>query len=294
MHIPAQMLNGAICPVSMGVAALGVVAAAAQSFRDRKDLPSPSKFALTGAAVFGLQMLNYPIWEGISGHLLGGVLAAALLGVPAGLLVVTLVVAVQALVFADGGVAMIGANVLNMALLGAGVGGLTARFIEKKLTRRSLAVGIAAGMSVMLAALALCVEIAASGRFTAQLGLTLLGAHAVLALIEGVATALLCAVLGRVSSRLGERPTLALLCLACLPLSSLASSAPDAFEWTMARFGQLPDAPLFALAPFADYVAFGSPIAGAALGLGLMAALGLALGLALLPRPRRAQPPVIA
>ena len=293
MHIPAEMLSGSICPVSTALSAVGVAGAAVALFRHRPEGLSPARFALTSAAVFGLQMLNYPVWNGISGHLIGGALAATLLGVPAGVLSVALVLAVQALLFADGGLAMLGANVLNMALLGAGAAGLLNKVLENRLPSTALRQGFTAACSVLLAVGALCVELACSGILTASVAGTLLGVHAALALVEGVATALLAWALtseGKETATTvqGSSRVVALI-LACLALSPFASASPDAFEWTMGRFDLLPAAPNFALAPFADYVAFGSGLAASALGLAAVAALGFALALPLSARARVAR-----
>ena len=77
---------------------------------------------LAAAFVFAAQMLNFPVASGTSGHLLGGVLAAVLVGPWAGALAVTVVLVVQALLFADGGLSALGLNIVNMALVGAFVG----------------------------------------------------------------------------------------------------------------------------------------------------------------------------
>ena len=107
MHVPSAMLHGAICPVSATLATLGIASAVYVLSRHKESLPAPGKFALVSAAVFGLQMLNYPIWNGISGHLIGGVLAVSLLGTPAAVLSLALVLTLQTLLFADGGILML-------------------------------------------------------------------------------------------------------------------------------------------------------------------------------------------
>ena len=122
------MLSGAVCPVSAALAATGV-AASAYALAKGGKAPSALKFSLVSATVFGLQMLNYPVWSGISGHLIGGVFAASLLGIPAAILSLSIVLILQTLMFADGGILMLGANVLNMALLGAGLGGAFRAFL---------------------------------------------------------------------------------------------------------------------------------------------------------------------
>ena len=126
MHIPDSMLQGAVCPVTLALGAAGVTVAATFAVRSANK-PSAARFAGVAALIFAGQMMNFAIPGGTSGHLLGGVLAAALLGTPFGVLAMTLVLAVQALLFGDGGLLALGANVVNMALLGVGIGGLLRR-----------------------------------------------------------------------------------------------------------------------------------------------------------------------
>lgn len=258
MHIPSEMLSGGVCPVSAAVSAVGIAAAATFILRRKSPAPSAAKFALTGALVFALQMLNYPIWSGVSGHLIGGVLAAALLGVPGGVLCTATVLTVQALLFADGGLIELGANILNMSVIGAGAGGLILAALEKRGVPRAASVFVAGAASVMLAACALGVELAAGSAATPDAITTVIGVHAALAFVEGAATLALVSILraNAGTTELSRKGTVAIagLTVATLAATPLASAFPDAFEWTMKRFSLLPDAPNFVNAPFADYV----------------------------------------
>ena len=110
MHIPNSMLQGAVCPVTALVGVLGVAVAALKAFWSEHK-PSAARFGAITALIFAGQMMNFPIQDGTSGHLLGGVLAAALLGTPFGILSIALVVTIQCLVFSDGGFAVLGANI---------------------------------------------------------------------------------------------------------------------------------------------------------------------------------------
>ena len=94
MHVPSHMLTGPICPVTLAVAGLGVVSALVLVAKKHKNL-SPLKFALVTALIFGLQMLNYPIHDGVSGHMIGAILAVTCLGIPAAVLSISLVLAIQ-------------------------------------------------------------------------------------------------------------------------------------------------------------------------------------------------------
>lgn len=290
MHIPSEMLSGAVCPVTAAVSLVGVAASAALLVRRPASAPRAGDFALTGAAVFALQMLNYPVWGGVSGHLIGGVFASALLGVPGGVLCMALVLLAQTLLFADGGLLMLGANVLNMALLGAGVGGLLTAWLRGRGWARGAAVALAGGASVMLAAVALGVELLACGKAPLSAVGTLLAVHLALACVEGVATlSLLALVRPAEGVALPRRGTVALTALvaAALLLSPFASAFPDAFEWTMERFSLLPGAPNFTAAPFADYLLPSvsheglSGLLAGAVGVLAVAAAGFALTLSL-------------
>lgn len=281
MHIPSEMLQGAVCPVSAALASLGIAGSVCALYRTKETVPEPGKFALVSASLFCVQMLNYPVWEGISGHLIGGVLAASILGVPAAVLSMALVLLLQTLFFADGGILMLGANVLNMAILGAGAGGLLQVYLSKKNTERITAVVLASAVSVVLAVMALSAELIASGKGSFSVLFSLIGIHLVLAVLEGAAAGVFLKfipVSGNSSKPHKLYFTLSVFIGAGLLISPLASGFPDAFEWTMLRFHLLPDAPNFVNAPFMDYVAFGS---GALAGLiGVLLTAGSAFVLA--------------
>ena len=166
MHIPSSMLGGKICPVTAVVSVIGVVAAVFCAYRS-KNKPSAGRFGAITALIFAGQMINFPIQNGTSGHLIGGVLAAVLLGPSFGVLAIALVVTIQCIVFSDGGFTVLGANVFNMAIIGAGLwGGLNALFSKNAGSRSSAHIaglGIIAWFSVITAAFVCSVELAASG-----------------------------------------------------------------------------------------------------------------------------------
>jgi cobalt/nickel transport system permease protein len=121
MHIPDGFLDGRTATVS---AALSVTALGVALNHAKRSLP-PQRIpliGLTAAFIFAAQMLNFPVAGGTSGHLIGAVLAAILLGPSGAVIAVTAVLIVQALLFADGGVLALGANIFNMAVTGS-VGG---------------------------------------------------------------------------------------------------------------------------------------------------------------------------
>src|SRR5688572_28559477 len=142
-------------------------------------------------------MLNFPVAAGTSGHLLGGVLAAVLVGPWAGCVCVAVVLVVQSLLFADGGLTALGLNITNMAVVGVFGGWAVFRLLRRALpaTKSSVSVasGIAAGVSVVLAASALVVEYAAGGAGGAPVGTVLaamVGVHGLIGIGEGIITAL--------------------------------------------------------------------------------------------------------
>jgi len=261
MHIPGSMLQGAVCPVTALVSGAGLGLSVWLAVRsDRR--PSAGRFAAVTAFIFAGQMLNFPIGGGTSGHLLGGVLAAALLGVPFGVLAMALVLAVQAVVFADGGITVLGANILNMAILGAGVWG----WLRERLTGAEAGFGVkkaallagAAWGSVMLAALACSVELAAAGtaRFSTAAG-AMLGTHAWIGLGEAGITVLGYALLaGRVAEGASRKTVLVPLlgaAVMALVISPFASSYPDGLEWVAQQYEFYREsAPLF-VSPLAAY-----------------------------------------
>ena len=243
MHIPDSMLQGTICPVTASFSLIGIILAAWRSLRT-PDQPSPARFGAVAAMIFACQMLNFPVMHGTSGHLLGGVVAASLLGIPSGILAIALVVAVQSLVFSDGGIIVLGANIFNMALIGAGAGGwiyhkLLAR--TKTANGRHLAAMSAAWFSVMLAALAVSLELALDGQIALITVLpAMLGAHALIGVGEAIITAALCAAFASVPASGGVRrmalaPLVAAVVMALL-LSPMASSWPDGLEWVAAKY----------------------------------------------------------
>jgi len=208
VHAPDGFIDG---PTSL---AMGVVAAAgvglclrrAGQELEEKQVPLAG---LTAAFVFAVQMLNFPVASGTSGHLLGGVLAAVLVGPWTGALCVTVVVAVQALLFADGGLTALGFNVVNMALVTALAGYLVFVGLRKVLPRTkagvSVAAGIAAGIGVVLSSLAFTLQYAIGGTGGADVGTvgaSMVGVHVLIGIGEGVITAL------TVSAVLASRPDL--------------------------------------------------------------------------------------
>jgi len=142
------------------------------------------------AFIFAAQMINFPVAGGTSGHLLGGALAAIVLGPWAGMLVMTSVIAVQALLFQDGGLLVMGANILNMGILTALVGYGLYRGVTGQSRGTRLAVsGAAAWLSVMAAALATSLQLWLSGTSALRIVVpAMLGVHAAIGIGEALIT----------------------------------------------------------------------------------------------------------
>jgi cobalt/nickel transport system permease protein len=208
MHIPDGFIDGTTSAGAAVVAAGGVGATLrrAGEVLDERRVPLAG---LVAAFVFAVQMLNFPVVSGTSGHLLGGALAAVLVGPAVGALCVTVVLAVQALLFADGGLSALGLNVLNMALVTA-FGGYAVFLLARRVMSRTpssvvAAAGIAAAVSVVLSALAFTVEYAIGGTGTASVATVagaMVGVHVLIGVGEGVITALV------VGAVLATRPDL--------------------------------------------------------------------------------------
>ena len=165
MHIPDGLLDAKTLAVTGALAAGGLAVAARQVNRTlpRHKIPL---MGLSAAFVFAAQMLNFPVLGGTSGHLLGGVLVAVLIGPGAAAIVIACVLLVQALIFSDGGLLALGANIFNMAFIGAVVGCVIYRSARKflpGLRGQITAVFFAAWLSTVLAAVTCAGELAFSG-----------------------------------------------------------------------------------------------------------------------------------
>ncbi|PPK61579.1 energy-coupling factor ABC transporter permease [Actinokineospora auranticolor] len=195
MHMSDGLLNTTTSLLFAAVAVIGIAVAAARARDDLDDRTAPMA-GLVAAFVFATQMLNFPVLPGVSGHLLGGALAAILVGPWVGALCVSIVLVVQALVFADGGVTALGANVTNMAIIGTAVGFAVATVL-KRFTRTKPGLAAvaftAAFVNTVVASLGFVLEFALGGDPAFGLGgvtATIVGVHCLIGIGEGVITAL--------------------------------------------------------------------------------------------------------
>jgi cobalt/nickel transport system permease protein len=196
VHIPDGFINAPTSLAAGAVAAGGVGVSLRRAAQTLQERQAPLA-GLVAAYIFAVQMLNFPVAAGTSGHLLGGLLAAVLVGPWAGALCVAVVLIVQALLFADGGLSALGLNVVNMALVTAWGGYAVFLLLRRALpaTKASVtaAAGVAAGVSVVLASLAFVVEYAIGGSGGAPVGTVfgaMVGVHTLIGIGEGIITAL--------------------------------------------------------------------------------------------------------
>jgi cobalt/nickel transport system permease protein len=209
VHIPDGFIGPGVSAAA-GAAAAGTFGLAVRRARGYLTDRLVPMAALVAAFVFAAQMINFPVIPGMSGHLLGGVLAAVLVGPWAGFIVMTIVLVVQAFLFADGGLSALGLNIVNMGLIGAVVGyvlyRVLLRLVRSRTTLVPLVAGLAAFVSVPLSALGFALQFAVGGT-VASISLTsvlwaILGTHLLIGIGEGVITFLV------VGAVMGSRPDL--------------------------------------------------------------------------------------
>ncbi len=225
LHAPDGFLAA---PVAVGTAliSLGVLAVAVRASGSELGERRVPLAGMAAAFVFAAQMVNFPVASGTTGHLLGACLAATLLGPWVGSLAVAVVVVVQALLFADGGVSALGYNLLNMAIVPAFGGWALYRLFRRLLPATTAGVvgatGLAAGASVVLSAMALSLEWLFGATvpvpFDTVFG-AMVGVHALIGVGEGVISAV---VIGAV---LASRPEL-VVGAGDLDEAALATSGP--------------------------------------------------------------------
>ncbi len=229
---------------AVGVPAIGWLARRAQ--REMSEAAVP-RLGVMGAFVFAAQMVNFPVAPGASGHLMGAGLLTFTLGPAAAAMVMTAVLALQALIFQDGGVLALGANVFNMALAGVLVAHLCYRHFGRG-QFRSAAVFAGAALSVLVAACLALAELVLSGLAIPPAPLLIaMGLFALTAAVEGGLTVAVVGALERLNPgwvrapQTAARPALAALLLAALLLATagalLAASHPDSLERLIEQMG---------------------------------------------------------
>jgi cobalt/nickel transport system permease protein len=267
MHIPDGFLSVPVSVLFWLFSALVIGYALKRVRADLGERQVPMMGVLA-AAIFAGQMLNFAVAGGTSGHLIGAALATILLGPWAAMVILTCVISVQALIFQDGGLLVLGANIFNMAIIAVTVSYVLYHGIRKLAASRSWGLYVsgfgAAWGSVVIASLGTALELAISGTSPANIALPAMGGiHALIGIGEGLITVGALAFLhaarrelfakGAVSTKRSSAVWIAGLFFALLlaVASPLASSHPDGLEWVAEQQGFLLKAqnPLYNLIP---------------------------------------------
>jgi len=307
MHIPDGFLSVAVSLFFWLVAIAMVGLALRRAGQELGERQAPLMGVLA-ACIFAAQMLNFPVAAGTSGHLLGAALATILLGPWTGTLVLTAVITLQAVLFQDGGLLALGANIFNMAVVGVWVAYATYQTVRRLAGERPWGIflggAIAAWLSIVIAALSCSLQLAISGTSPAQLVIPAMGGvHMLIGVGEALITlgALTLVWTARRDLLSGEAPQPAgrravyvgglIIALLLAVLSPLASTYPDGLEWVAEQQGFLEAAqePPFQIIP--DYVFPGIPdqaLATIVAGIvGTVLVFGVSLAIAWARSPRR-------
>jgi cobalt/nickel transport system permease protein len=300
MHIPDGFLSTLVSIILWVISIIVVGYALKRVGKDLGERQVPLMGVLA-ATIFAGQMLNFTVTGGTSGHLLGAAIAVILLGPWAAVIIMTCVVSIQALVFQDGGVLALGANIFNMAVVGVAVSYFVYTSLRKLLGDKPWAIfasgAAAAWLSIVIASLAAALELAFSGTSPANISVPAMGGiHALIGIGEALIT------VGALASLYSARRDLIEggsavpkggaavwgfglgIAMFLAILSPLASSHPDGLEWVAEQKGFLDTAraPLFNIIP--DYVfpgisngALATILAGI---LGALMVFGVAYGIA--------------
>ena len=304
LHIPDGFLTLVISLIFWGITIIMVGIAISKTNKTLGEKQVPL-MGIMAAFIFAAQMLNFPVAGGTSGHFLGGALAAIVLGPWAGILVMTAVIAVQGLLFQDGGLLVMGANIFNTGLLTAMIGFGLYRSVSgsNKKTRLTVA-GAAAWLAVVASALTTALQLWLSGTTTLQIVVpAMLGVHVLIGIGEAIITVAALSFIEQTRPDLvNEKETASkggrgwiyagiVISLLAVLLSPFASANPDGLERVAedigflaqgqdATFEILPDYTV----PFLGETALSTVIAGA---VGALVLLGLMIVIGRMLRRRK-------
>jgi cobalt/nickel transport system permease protein len=298
MHIPDGFLDAktAVAAAALSAAGLGLAAR-----RARRELPARRVplMGLAAAFVFAAQMLNFPVIGGTSGHLIGGVLCAVLLGPSAAVLVVSSVLIVQCFAFSDGGVLALGANIFNMGIIGSVGGYAVYRLVHRLFPGRRgrlLAVAVASWVATVAAAIVCAGQLALSGTVAWSVALPAMAyVHMFIGIGEAIITTLVVATVTQTRPELLEDSAILIVpgrtrefvlygfivaIGLALFVSPFASKWPDGLDRVAESFGfGHREIHLLTSAPMADYHLPG--VASANLATALAGAIGTIIVFAL-------------
>ena len=257
MHVPDGFINVQVSAAT-GLLSFGTLWA---YIRSAKTLIADKFIALTGmmsALIFVLQMINFPIAAGTSGHLLGGALAVIVLGPRLGLICLSVVVIIQSLLFADGGLSALGVNVLNMAIVTCATGWIIVKywlkFIGKNKTSIIAASVVSGIITVVFSSIAFTLEYAIGGTISIPVSsvlVAMISTHFLIGIGEGIITALIVGLLVRVrpdlvyaydrndsnTTNVSLYGLFIVLILLLALITPFASSSPDGLESVAENFG---------------------------------------------------------
>ena len=207
MHIPDFIFGYSSAGIGIGIGAciVALILVALSINWARKNMTT-SKIvilAVIAAGIFALQAFNLPTGFGVSGHLVGGALAAIIFGSPfAAIFVMTIVLVIQALIFGDGGVLALGLNIINMGAIAGCIGFYSYKLCSKKLPK-PVSAGIAGWLACVIAAVCCALELALVGAIPVVIGVpTMFVYHAIIGVIEGIITAIIVALIFKVRPEL--------------------------------------------------------------------------------------------
>jgi cobalt/nickel transport system permease protein len=192
MHIPDGFISTPVAVAGIAVAA-GSVAYAVKATNKQIGEKQVPMMGVLAAFIFAAQMLNFPVAGGTSGHFVGAALAAIILGPWSAVLIMSCVLMVQCLIFQDGGLLALGANILNMGVIAVFVSYFTYKGIFAAMkgskTGRLVGAGVGGWISVVVSALACAAELAISGTVPWQIAVPAMGiVHMVIGVGEGLIT----------------------------------------------------------------------------------------------------------
>jgi len=211
MHIPDGLMAPAVSALGWLIAIV-FLAISVKLLNRKLDDRQITLMAVLASGIFVAQMLNFPIGGGTTGHLVGAALASIILGPLAGMLIITVILIIQALVFGDGGILSMGLNILNMAIVCSLVAWYTYRVFPAKY--RTVGIFAAAWASVFIAAAACSLELAFSyslsgGAYGISAGIAfpaMMASHALIGIGEAIITTGVIAYLARVSPKMLKLP----------------------------------------------------------------------------------------